>query len=175
MTLAGIAVSTATWQGAETLAAELEHISSRTAEKLALAGELKAAANILRTGQRGILLNAYQHDDAAAVATRRDYQTRLTKALGFVEQIKPLADTDSERSAFSKLESLIHQHAGAFAQVGDLCAAGRIDEASSLYRKQGAPIGSPAARRGGNARSRCRQSACFASDRARWRQRFMCR
>jgi methyl-accepting chemotaxis protein/methyl-accepting chemotaxis protein-1 (serine sensor receptor) len=142
MMLAGIAVSAATWRAAETLAAELQRASSRTAQKLALAGELKAAANILRTGQRGLLLNAYQQDGAAAEATRREYQVRLKRALEFVEQIKPLAETDSERKTFSRLEALIHQHADAFAQVAELCAAGRINDASSTYKKQGAPIGS---------------------------------
>jgi hypothetical protein len=75
----GMAVSA--FYSIKTISGELEASTGPTAEKLGLAGDLKAAADILRTGQRGILLNGLQHDPKGAEATKADYDTKKTNAL----------------------------------------------------------------------------------------------
>jgi len=138
---AGLVVAASAWLEVGTMGAELERSTGRTAEKLALAGELKAAANLMRTGQRGRLLNSLQNDAPGAAATRRDYQAHFEAALAFAARIKPMAESEGERRTVSELEAQILLHAACFREISDLCDAGRIDEAAALYKQQGAPAG----------------------------------
>ncbi len=120
---------------------ELNQAAGQMAEKLALAGNLKAAANIMRTGQRGLLLNALEHDEAGAEATRKDYQRKTDSAVALVEQLRKMPLGAGEKGELDAVESAIRQHAGCFRQVSDFCAAGKTDEAGKLYKDIGAPAG----------------------------------
>ena len=135
--LAGVA----SWRAAEILRGELLHATGTGAEKLALAGELKATANILRTGQRGLLLNAAQNDAAGAAATRKEYAKRLEEAAAFTRQFRPLLDLAGEQEGLRNLEAAVEQHARCFRRVGELCDAGDLPGAMAEYKKNGSPAG----------------------------------
>jgi methyl-accepting chemotaxis protein/methyl-accepting chemotaxis protein-1 (serine sensor receptor) len=141
MVLAGVGAAGSAWYAMLTVGAELERSTGRTAKKLALAGELKAAANIMRTGQRAILLNALEHDLKGAETTRRDYRKRVEVALGYAEQIKPLLETDAERDAVAAVESRIHEHEAAFNEIAALCAARKVKDAETMYKQKGSGAG----------------------------------
>jgi methyl-accepting chemotaxis protein/methyl-accepting chemotaxis protein-1 (serine sensor receptor) len=112
-----------------------------TAEKLALAGNLKAAANIMRTGQRGMLLNGFQHDSKGAAATRADYAKKKASALTLVASIEPLLVTAEGRRLVNQLKSDIERHADSFRRISELCDNGKLKEAEIFYKEQGAPAG----------------------------------
>src|ERR1035438_4211469 len=90
--LAGVA----SWRAVDVLRAERARATGKGAEKLALAGELKAAANILRTGQRGLLLNAVQGDLEGAAATRKEYVRRRGEAAALTAKLRPLLEAEVE-------------------------------------------------------------------------------
>ncbi len=124
-----------------TISRELATSTGLTTEKLALAGNLKAAANIMRTGQRGILLNGFQHDSIGAAATRADYAKKKASALALVASIEPLLVTEEGRRLINQLKSDIERHAASFRQISDLCDSGKLKEAETFYKEQGAPAG----------------------------------
>ncbi len=124
-----------------TMSRELETSTGLTTEKLALAGNLKAAANIMRTGQRGMLLNGFQRDSKGAEATRADYAKKKASALALVASIEPLLLTEEGRRSIDQLKSDIERHAESFRQISDLCDTGKLKEAEMFYKEQGAPAG----------------------------------
>ncbi len=145
-TLGGMVVASgiagfASWRASEMLRSELLHATGNGAGKLALAGELKAAANILRTGQRGLLLNAVQADAAGAAATRKEYAKRREEAAALANQLRPLLDSKAEAEGLRTLEAAIALHAECFRRVGELCDAGKIPDAMAEYKKTGSPAG----------------------------------
>ncbi len=124
-----------------TISRELETSTGLTTEKLALAGNLKAAANIMRTGQRGMLLNGFQRDSKGADATRADYAKKKAGALALVASMEPLLLTEEGRRLINQLKSDIERHAESFRQISDLCDTGKLKEAEIFYKEQGAPAG----------------------------------
>ncbi len=117
--------------------------------RLTLAGNLKAGANGMRTGQRGLLLNALQQDARGLEATRKDYQIRYSEVKRLLAEMQPLLTSGQERRLIAMLESAVQQHAGYFERISDLSGAARIDEAASLYREHGAPAGATMEKMGG--------------------------
>ena len=95
----------------------------------------------MRTGQRGILLNALQHDNKGLEATRKDYAKRYQTVLGLIAEFKPLLARDQERTAASVVETQVAAHARYFQQISELCNAGQVPEAGALYKEHGAPAG----------------------------------
>jgi methyl-accepting chemotaxis protein len=125
----------------ESVGKELDRSTGPIARKLALAGNIKAGANGMRTGQRGILLNALQKDSRGLEATRKDYHARHQKVTDLIAEIKPLLTTERGKPLVDSLESDVNQHAASFQQISDLCEAGKIEEAAAIYRQHGAPAG----------------------------------
>ncbi len=120
---------------------ELTTSTGLTAEKLGLAGDLKAAANIMRTGQRGMLLNGFQHDSTGAEATKIDYEKKKGAALELIAKMEPLLVTAEGRRLVDQLKSDIERHASSFHRIADLCEEGSLTEAEVFYKEQGAPAG----------------------------------
>jgi methyl-accepting chemotaxis protein len=141
LVLAGIMQGVASWRSMRIQGDELAGSTGSTAEKLALAGDLKGAANIMRTGQRGILLNALEHDAAGADATGRDYRKNSDNALALAATLKPLLGAAEEQSVMAALETAIEAHMSCFRQVASLCRSGNIQEAETVYKQTGAPAG----------------------------------
>ncbi len=141
LALALVLTQAFSWRSLRSLGGEFELSSGSTSEKLALAGELKAAANIMRTAQRGILLNTLQEDSAGAETTRRDYGKNSENALALAAALRPLLLTGEEQSSAVDLETAIRQHMDCFRQVADLCQEGKIPEALAVYKKTGAQAG----------------------------------
>lgn len=103
-----IAMAGVTWSSVyslSSLSGELERATGTIAEKLALAGELKAGANGMRTGQRGMLLTTLQRDTKGMEAVRRDYARRRHDTAGFVEKIRPFIADERDRQLVDRLES----------------------------------------------------------------------
>jgi methyl-accepting chemotaxis protein/methyl-accepting chemotaxis protein-1 (serine sensor receptor) len=139
--LAGLVEAVSSWRWLQMLGDELGRSTGSTTEKLALAGELKAAANIMRTGQRGILLNTLQNDAKGAEATQRDYRKNSENALALVANLRPLLNDGEEQSGIDALESAIRLHMSCFRQVSGLCQEGKLQEAQAAYKQTGAPSG----------------------------------
>jgi hypothetical protein len=139
--VAGIAAILSFWISCRRLEAELRSATGPIAQKLALTGNLKAAANIMRTGQRGLMLNMLQHDEAGAAATRKDYEKKVDAARALDRQLRGLALSAAERDRLSAVEAAIEQHVNCFRQVDELCGAGNMAEAGQIYKNAGAPAG----------------------------------
>ncbi|HTR37927.1 MAG TPA: methyl-accepting chemotaxis protein [Bryobacteraceae bacterium] len=120
---------------------ELKKCSGPIAAKLALAGDLKATANIMRTGQRGVLLNTLQHDQKALAKTQQDYTKHHREELAMIARLRPMLVLEEGKAGLNRLETAVAHHASCFQQISELCAVGKIDEAGTLYRKEGAPAG----------------------------------
>ena len=125
----------------QTISRELATSTGSTAEKLGLAGDLKAAANIMRTGQRGLLLNGFQHDAKGAEATRAYYEKKKSDALTLVARIEPLLASAEDQRLVNQLKADIERHAASFRQIADQCDAGKLQQAAAFYKAQGAPAG----------------------------------
>jgi methyl-accepting chemotaxis protein len=139
-----IAMAGVTWSSVyslSSLSGELEQATGAIAEKLALAGELKAGANGMRTGQRGMLLTTLQRDSKGMEAVRRDYAKRRQDTAGFIQKIRPLIADERDRQLVDALESQVNQHAASFNRISDLCGSGKVTQAAKVYRDQGAAIG----------------------------------
>jgi methyl-accepting chemotaxis protein len=139
LVLIGIIASTA--HSIQTISRELNTSTGSTAEKLALAGNLKAAANIMRTGQRGLLLNGFQHDSKGLQATRADYANRKASALTLVARMEPLLVTEEDRRLVDHLKSDIERHAASFNRIVELCETRKLEDAAAFYKQLGAPAG----------------------------------
>jgi methyl-accepting chemotaxis protein len=120
---------------------ELDQSTGPIAAKLALAGNLKAAANTMRTGQRGLLMNALQHDARGLETTRKDYDAHHQAVLKLIGEIRPLLTLERGRVALATLESNAGRHVASFEKVEKLCRAGKVDEAAAFYKEQGAAAG----------------------------------
>jgi methyl-accepting chemotaxis protein len=139
--LAGFGAAVWLVYSVESLGEKLERSTGPTAQKLALAGELKAAANILRTGQRGLLLNALQKDAPGTEATRKDYDKNRQRTATLFANIRQLLVTPRERDSVDNLEARINDHLSCFRQISDWCDADKLSEAAALYKAKGAPAG----------------------------------
>ena len=120
---------------------ELEKSTGRNAETIALVGELKAAANIMRTGQRGLLLSTLQNDAKGFQKTREEYARSHGEARALLEKLRPLLTSEQGRTLANTLESSVEAHVACFEQVRELCAAGKTAEAFALYKEKGARAG----------------------------------
>jgi methyl-accepting chemotaxis protein len=141
MLIALIGGAATSFYSLESVGNELERSTVRTARRLALAGNIKAGANGMRTGQRGILLNALQKDGLGMEKTRKDYLVRYQNVAALIAEIKPLLENEHGRTVTDTLESLVNRHAESFREVSVLCEAGKLEEAGALYRKHGIPVG----------------------------------
>lgn len=141
MLMVGIGLTLSALYSIRTITQELATSTGSTAEKLSLAGDVKAAANIMRTGQRGLLLNGFQHDREGADATKRDYAKKKASTLAFVGKIEALLAHDEGREIVEQLRSDIETHATCFRQIAELCDEGKLQEAAVFYRERGAPAG----------------------------------
>jgi len=141
MLLVGVALTGSALYSISRIGRELETSTGATAEKLALAGDVKAAANIMRTGQRGILLNAFQHDRKGEEATQRDYFQKKETALNLVAKIEERLARDEGRQTVEQLKADIETHGACFRRIVELCDAGKLKEAAVFYKASGAPAG----------------------------------
>ena len=141
MLIVGIGLTVSALYSISRITQELETSTGSTAEKLSLAGDAKAAANIMRTGQRGILLNGFQHDPAGMLAAESDYSKKKANALALVAQIEARMTRGEDRQTIEQLKADIETHAACFQQIAELCAAGKLKEASAFYKDRGAPAG----------------------------------
>jgi methyl-accepting chemotaxis protein len=141
MTVATAGITGAAWHSLGTISIELDRATGEIAEKLALAGELKAGANGMRTGQRGILLTTMQHDRKAMDAVRRDYAKRYKDTSEAVTKIRALLKDERDRKLVDSLASSVDRHAASFQKISDLCESGKITQAAKIYRDEGAAIG----------------------------------
>jgi len=141
MALATVGVSVSSWFSLTSVSRELERSTGPIGEKLALAGELKASANGMRTGQRGILLMTLQHDRKGMDAVRRDYAKRRQETAALIEKIKALLVDERDRQLIDSLESKVSQHVASFELISHLCDLGKVAEGSQAYRDKGAAIG----------------------------------
>lgn len=120
---------------------ELVTATGRTADTLARAGELKAIANGMRTGQRGLLLNRIQKDDKGFKKTHQDYEKRRLGAQEQLAALRQLLTTQESQNLLTALEGHIAKHVECFRRISELCLEDKLDEASVLYRDHGAPAG----------------------------------
>lgn len=120
---------------------ELDDSTGPIATKLEMAGNLKAAANGMRTGQRGILMAALQHDVRGMEAVRKDYNARYQVMTGLLADVKPLIVLERGKIALGALESNARQHADSFANISRLCDSGKVKEAAAAYREHGVAAG----------------------------------
>jgi methyl-accepting chemotaxis protein len=141
MTVATAGVTWAAWHSLALVSAELERATGEIAEKLALAGELKASANGMRTGQRGILLTTMLRDRKGMDSVRRDYAKRYQATTDLIKKIRPLLAGDGDRKLIDSLESHVTQHADSFQKISSLCDLGKVRQGANLYRESGAAIG----------------------------------
>ena len=141
MLLIVIGLTVSSLYSLERVGDELNKCSGPIAEKLTLAGNLKATANIMRTGQRGMLLNTLEHDPKGIEKTKQDYNSHRAEEQAMIARLRPLLVLDSGKAALNQLESSVEHHASCFSRIADLCAAGRVEEASALYKQEGAPAG----------------------------------
>jgi methyl-accepting chemotaxis protein len=141
MLIAVMSVVLSSLYSLESVGSELERSTGEIAQKLALAGNIKAGANGMRNGQRGILLNALDKDARGLENTRKDYGTRHQKVNELIGELKPLETTEQGRALASALEATVNQHAASFDQISRLCDAGQVQEAEAVYRERGAPAG----------------------------------
>jgi methyl-accepting chemotaxis protein/methyl-accepting chemotaxis protein-1 (serine sensor receptor) len=141
MLIALIGGAATSFYSLESVGNELDRSTIRTARRLALAGNIKAGANGMRTGQRGILLNAFQKDPKGMENTRKDYRKRYQNVAALIAEIKPLLENEHGRTVTRTLESLVNRHADSFREVSDLCDAGKLEEAAAIYRKGGLSAG----------------------------------
>ncbi len=141
MLIALIGSAATSFYSLESIGDQLDRSTGPTAKKLVLAGNLKAGANGMRTGQRGILLNAFQKNQKGMDSVRKDYHARYQNVLTLLEEMKPLLETEAGRAVSAKLEDLAAKHAESFRQVSALCDTGKLEEAELVYRNQGAPAG----------------------------------
>ena len=139
--VAGIGGTLFFWNSVKTLETELDQATGQMADELALSGNLKAAVNIMRTGQRGLLLNALENDEAGAQATRKDYQKKVDSAVALAGQLRQMPPGDREKAQLEAVEAGVRLHANCFRQISDLCASGKTAEAAKLYKDVGAPAG----------------------------------
>src|SRR5579884_207135 len=121
--------------------AQLERATGPVATQLALAGNLKAAANGMRTGQRGMLLKALEHDTAGMNSVAAEYDGRVRELQSLLGNLKPMLLDGRGRDLASLLNAKAEQHAASFREVRDLCAAGRVTEAEAVYKQRGASAG----------------------------------
>jgi CHASE3 domain sensor protein len=133
MLLVVVAITYSWLHSLDTVSAELAKSTGQISEKLAMAGNLKATANIMRTGQRGLLLLSLQKDAKGLEKQHQDYAKYYQAERNLLARIKPLLSTEKGKAATSAVESQVEQHATCFRQVSELCAEGKIDEASTLY------------------------------------------
>ncbi len=146
MLMVGVCMTVSAAYSILTISRELETSTGLTAEKLGIAGDLKAAANIMRTGQRGMLLNGFQHDSKGAQATRADYDKKKASALALVARIEPLLVSQQDvgqedRRLVDQLKLDISRHAASFLRIADLCDSGKVEDAAAFYKQRGAPAG----------------------------------
>jgi methyl-accepting chemotaxis protein len=138
-------VTWSAWYSLASLTRELESATGAIAGKLALAGELKAGANGMRTGQRGMLLTTMQHDRKAMDSVRREYAKRHQDTAEMIAKIRPLMDEsgrdESGRKLIDSLAANVDRHANSFQSISDLCGSGKVSQAARIYREQGAAIG----------------------------------
>ena len=139
--LAVVATSLASRYSLAKMGEELEKSTKRTAKSLAVAGNAKAAANGMRTGQRGILLNALQHDAQGIASTTTDYETRRDNTLALIRELRVLLDQGRGRELTVQLEKAAEEHATCFATIRQLCLDDKVAEAQALYKRRGVPAG----------------------------------
>jgi methyl-accepting chemotaxis protein len=120
---------------------ELEKSTGPNAEKIALVGELKATANLMRTGQRGLLLNLVQNDAKGSEKTRAEYQMRHGEARALLKKLNALLVSGKERELARALDAAVETHVSCFERLRQLCAAGKTPEAFAMYKDRGAPAG----------------------------------
>jgi methyl-accepting chemotaxis protein len=141
MLIAVMSVVLSSLYSLESVGNELERSTGEIAQKLALAGNIKAGANGMRNGQRGILLNALEKDARGLQNTRKDYSKRHQKVSDLIRELKPLETTEQGRALTAVLEANVNQHAASFEQISRLCDVGKVEEAEAEYRARGAPAG----------------------------------
>src|ERR1700684_190066 len=90
MLIALIGGAATSFYSLESVGNELERSTVRTARRLALAGNIKAGANGMRTGQRGILLNELQKNAPGLEKNRKDSLARYRTVAALIAEIKPL-------------------------------------------------------------------------------------
>src|SRR5690349_6183462 len=109
--LAVVMMATVEYLSLGRLGHELENSTGSIARQLQLAGNLKAGANGMRTGQRGILLNALQHDAAGVDATRKDYEARRAGVQGLLQELRPMLTESHSADLADSLQAGAEQHA----------------------------------------------------------------
>jgi methyl-accepting chemotaxis protein len=115
--------------------------STGTPVKLFLAGSMKAAANNLRSNQRGAIMYSLENDKEHAEATREDYLKNQQEMAAMIAGVKPLLTTEKSKTLIKNLESYVGEYNSYFQQLSALCSAGKAKGAFLLYRDKVSPIG----------------------------------
>jgi methyl-accepting chemotaxis protein len=122
------------------LGGQIETSTGPVALKLSLAGNMKAAANNMRSNQRGTILYALQRDQKHESATRLDYAKNSAKMTAMIATMKPLVSGD-DGALLDLLASSSLKYDQHFQKVESLCDAGKAAEAGVYYRDVASPVG----------------------------------
>ena len=126
---------------AETLGDALDKLTRNTGQSILISGELKAAANNLRSNQRGTMMYALEKDPSHSDATRMDYENGTREMATDIAELKLLLVTAQAKAELQTLEDAVDEYNAYFQQILQLCAAGKTDEAFQMYSDKASPVG----------------------------------
>ncbi len=107
-----------------TLKDSFDTVVDKTAQKIALAGELNTAQSDMLAWQRGMILNTYSKDTEAVEGSKRKFREAAELANRSLETIRPLLVNDEGKRLVEAAKTSLGAWNSAFAEVERLCIAG---------------------------------------------------
>src|SRR5579871_3980966 len=132
--LAGAGVSTAilgvcAWISVSQLKNELDVAANRTAKKVTLVSDMKAAVLTFRLAERGILLFSSVHGQEKVELNKKLFATSVGKVKAKIGELRPLLISEEGRNLTNKAESGVADYVSQQEDVPRLCAEGKVQEA----------------------------------------------
>jgi methyl-accepting chemotaxis protein len=111
-----------------------------TAKKIMLADQINTAESDMFAFQRGVVLYAYIKDSAKMEENKQSFDAKSDFALKAITDITPLLTVASAKEAVANMQSEMTAWRSAFAEMAQLCAAGKPDDATKFAAEKLVPL-----------------------------------
>jgi len=123
-----------------TLSSSLETAVNATTRKIELIDALSNARSDMLAAQRGVIMFTFGKSPEGIEKAKRLFETAAQRWAGVLSDIRPLLVTDEAKRLTNQLETGLASWRSAFAEIGQLTAAGNPDAAITIAVDKGVPI-----------------------------------
>jgi methyl-accepting chemotaxis protein/methyl-accepting chemotaxis protein-1 (serine sensor receptor) len=136
-----LSLAAAGWYSNSTFSNQLRFATDTIAERILLAGELRADVVELRLAMRGMAMYALAHDNKGVDSARADLREHMREAKTGLTALHPLVTTEKGKKILAPMDADLDRYLALFEQASSSVAAGKVKSAMAIVSGAASQVG----------------------------------